>query len=219
MAKETRALTQMYRVDGRDVFMEVCLDGLPIDKVILHFVKYDAQKPVGKRIDADISIYLDVYEARRLSFDIQSGRIVELGKISKNKAEKLTTEKGKKHYPNAVFLSQGGKRAKDNGGIPQARTLELVPGDKVAWVFVAKFSSNAHETPEGLIVMDGKPEAIVRVPLTNEFLKELSFALEYAVQIWALNRFTPVIKENINMSIKAREASIQRAVNAKKQTE
>ena len=94
--------------------------------------------------------------------------------------------------------------------------MELAPGNKLPWVFFAKRSSKAHETAEGLIVMDGTPEETIMVPLSHESLKELSFAIEYAAQIWAMNRFFPVIKEYMRAVMKERQESIRRAIDAKK---
>lgn len=216
MAKETRPLTQMYRIDGKEVFMEVSLDALAIDRVKLKFVRYNASLPIGQRYEAVIDIYLGVFEARRLSFDIQSGRISELGKISKKKSAEESQKTGKKQYPKAVFLSQGGTRAKDNNGHPIARTMELAPGNKLPWVFFAKRSTKAHETPEGLIVMDGVPEDIIMIPVSNDALKEFSFALEYIAEIWALSRFSPVIKDEMKAATKERQALIQQAVEERR---
>lgn len=202
MAKNTRDPEQLYRIDGKNVFCEVMANGLGIDKVCINFVEYNAAASRGDRIKNGIGFYMPIYTAKRLSLDILSGRIALLGKAAKKKAE----EAGQK-YAKAVFEQLGGtpsKFAKD--GIPVARSLTITPGSAQPWILCAK-QGPGHETKEGLIVMD-KCEAIIRVPMSNDIMKELAVALSTAFDIWAQLRFVPVVAPMMQKANAERQAAI-----------
>lgn len=207
--KDTRDLEQVLRIDGKGCFVETMLTGLPYDKVMLGFKAYDRTASPGNRSKSDIAIFMDMYEAQRLSRDILSGRISTLGKIAKEKAK----AEGKQ-YPSAVFENQGGTPAKRTAnGVAIARVFAILPGASQPWVLAAK-QGKAHETPEGLIVMDGKPDTTIRVPVSNEKLKEFALAIETVVRIWEQLRFVPVAAPMMKMAQERRQEAISKAKEA-----
>lgn len=206
MGKEARSAEQIFRIDGKNVFVEITTYGLGIDKVFFNFVEYNTRNAKGQRTSASIGIYMDIFEAQALSRDILSGRIAKLGAMAKEKA----AAKGQK-YASAVFLKQGGKSAKSNKGQAISRIFEITPGDRQPWVLCAK-QGKAHETPQGLIVMDGSPECTIRVPLTNELLKQFALAIEAAVQTWIQLRFVTAAAPAMQISAERRT----QAINQKK---
>lgn len=202
MAKETRDPEQIYRIDGKSVFCEVMATGLGIDKVNINFVEYDVNSPLGQRIKNRVNFFIPVFAAKRLSMDILSGRIPQLGRLAKKKAK----EQGEK-YASAVFEQLGGtpsKYAKD--GIPVARSFTIAPGVSQPWILCAT-QGPGHETKEGLIVMD-KCESKVRIPATNEKLKELAIAIETAYNIWVQLRFVPVVAPMMQVANQKRADAI-----------
>ena len=181
-----RAAEQIYRVDGRNTFLEITTYGLSIDKVYINFVEYDQKAQAGQRTKASIGIYMDMFEAQVLSRDIMSGRISTLGKLAREDA-KAKEQK----YMSPVFTKQGGTSARSNNGQAISRLFEVTPGDRQPWILCAK-QGKAHESGNGLIVMDGAPDCTIRVPLTDSKLKEFALAIEAAVQVWIQLRFAPV---------------------------
>lgn len=205
-SKDARSLEQVYRADGVGCFIELMLNGLPYDKALLNFRQYDKNAAKGQRSKGDIGIFLDVYEAQVLSRDIMSGRIATLGQMERARAQK----EGRK-YPNPVYTNQGGTSAKRSAtGSAIARVFEITPGASQPWVLCAK-QGKAHETPEGLIVMDGKPDTIIRVPVSNSKIKEFALAIETIVRVWEQLRFVPVAAPMMDMAMERRKEAIDRA--------
>lgn len=206
MGKNTRDPEQLYRIDGKNVFCEVMATGLGIDKVCINFVEYNTAASKGDRIKNNIGFYLPVYTAKRLSLDILSGRIASLGNLAKKKA----AETGQR-YAKEVFEQLGGTPSKfAKNGIPVARSFTIAPGASQPWILCAK-QGPGHETKEGLIVMD-KCETTIRVPTSNEFMKELAIALGTAFDIWTQLRFVPVVAPMMQKA----NAERQEAIDAKK---
>lgn len=111
-----------------------------------------------------------------------------------------------------------GTPAKYNNGQAIARTFEIVPGDKAPWILCAK-QGKAHETDKKLIVMDGKPETTIRVPLANEKLKEFALAIEDLVQLWFHMRFAPVVAPAMQLAAEKRNAAINEKKEESAQTQ
>ena len=203
LMKDNRDLAQVYRIDGRNCFCEIMLDGLPYDKVLLNFKSYDLSKAEGTRTVADNSIFMDIYTAEVFARDILSGRMATLAKIARKKAK----DAGSK-YPEAVFENLGGTPAKRRpDGIALARVLNLVPGVAQPWILCAK-QGPGHETKEGLIVMD-KQEQLVRVPVaSDQKLKEIALSVERVTRLWEQYRFGPVVAPMMETARKRREEAI-----------
>lgn len=203
--KDNRDLEQVLRIDGKSVFMEVMLSGLPYDKVLLNFVSYDATAAAGARASGSVGIFIDILDAQVLAHDILGGRISALGQKSKKHAQ----ETGAK-YPDPVYESLGGipgKRCPD--GVPVARVFQISPGTTQPWVFCAK-QGKGHETDKGLIVLD-KLEHAVRVPMTNAMLKKFAFSLQAVYDVWVMTRFTSVIKPVMQQALARRQQTIDAA--------
>lgn len=203
--KNTRDAEQILRIDGRGAFVEITTQGLPIDKVYFGFIQYDKNAAKGQRISGSIGIYMNVLEAQVLSRDILSGRILKLGQIEIKRIKENDIK-----YASPVFLKQGGTPAASNNGQAIARHFEVTPGSSQPWILCAK-QGKAHETKEGLIVMDGTPDVTVRVPLSNDKLKEFALAIEAAVQTWIQLRFVPATAEAMQVAAEKRTEAINKA--------
>lgn len=204
--KDGRDLEQVYRLDGKNCFVENILNGLPYDKVLLNFCQYDKSAAKGQRRRGEVGIFMDIYEAQVFSRDIMSGRIAQLGRASQEKAKR----EGKK-YADAVFESQGGTPAKKTpNGIAIARSFTLSPGASQPWVLCAR-QGKAHETSEGLIVMDGVPETTIRVPASSAKLKEFALSIETVVRIWEQLRYVPIAAPMVQAAQDRRRSIIDQA--------
>ena len=203
--KDNRDLQQVLRIDAKNVFLEVMLSGLIYDKVLVNFKSYDLNQPSGSRTQAEIGIFMDMYDAELFARDIMSGRIFKLAQ----KAVREAHEK-KSKYPNHVYESLGGIPGKKQpDGIPIARVLQLSPGSDLPWVFCAK-QGPGHETKEGLIVLDHADQTI-RVPMYDESLKKFAIALERVTRIWEQLRFMPVREEPMRIAQARRQQVIDNA--------
>lgn len=205
-----RNSNQVWRTDGRNCFLEVLSGSLPIDKADLHFVSYDEKLQVGQRQTASIHIYLDVFDAERLSSDILSGRICKLAENSAKEAKASGTQ-----YPGAVFTQIGGTPAKNNpDGVTICRKFTISPGTKFPFLLEAGVYPG-EETPDGLIKPAGKPTSIVRLPLTADRLKDFAHALDLLFHLWGMAKFLPVVQPVMDERRERNEAEIQGRIAAK----
>jgi len=199
-----RNLEQILRIDGKGAFMEITTNGLPIDKVSFGFVQYDKTAEKGQRMSGNVNIYMNVLEAQVLARDIMSGRLATLKKHEVKRA-KAAGEK----YAKSVFSKQGGTPAAANNGQAIGRLFEITPGANQPWVLCAK-QGKAHETQEGLIVMD-KVETTIRVPCSDSSLKQLALAIEAAVQTWIQLKFIPAAAPAMQVAMDKRRDEINKA--------
>lgn len=203
--KDSRDLKQIYRADGKGCFMEVTGEGLPLDKVHIRFLQYNVGASKGSRMKQSIDFFINPFAAGVLCQDILSGRLAAMAKkeLAKTKAE------GRK-YANSIYMKQGGTSSKNSAtGTPTAKTFEITPGSAQPWILVAK-QGPGHETPQGLIVMD-KAEATIRVPMTNDVIKEFALALDTTRRLWEQLRYVPVLAESMKMAEDRRREAIEKA--------
>ncbi len=205
--KDNRSLEQVWRADSADSFVEVMLTGLVYDKVLLNFCRYDASKEKNQRMIGSVGVFMDIYEAQRLARDILSGRICALGTAAKKKA----AETGSKYAPNVFSVSGGTSASRRSDGKAVARTFSIAPGSKYPWILCA-MQGEGEEVGSGLIKMKGKADVIVRVPLSNEKLKELALAIETVERIWEQSRFMPVVQDMMDEALARRKSVIDKAM-------
>ena len=60
--------------------------------------------------------------------------------------------------------------------------------------------------------MKGKADVIVRVPLSNEKLKELALAIETVERIWEQSRFMSVVQDMMDEALARRKSVIDKAM-------
>lgn len=150
---------------------------------------------------------MDIYEAQRLARDILSGRICALGTAAKKKA----AETGSKYAPNVFSVSGGTSASRRSDGKAVARTFSIAPGSKYPWILCA-MQGEGEEVGSGLIKMKGKADVIVRVPLSNEKLKELALAIETVERIWEQSRFMSVVQDMMDEALARRKSVIDKAM-------
>ncbi len=205
---ERRSPAQFMKISAEGVFMEVMLDALKIDKVFLNFVKHDDSRPEKQRIVAEIGIYLDPWEAARLGGDILSGKLAALARKERKRVaaeqEKMSGAK-KTIYPRHIWdsrsgvsatkLASWGKDRKD--GMSLSKWFKVSPGLKAAWVISAE-SGPGEETGKGIIEPRYKaPENIIRIPMSDDCIKEFGKALDAILYAYAAERVHMVLNANI----------------------
>lgn len=175
---------QVIRKDGNGVFFELVLDYVGIDKIGFGFSSYDKTKPKGSRQKDYILFYLDMFHAALIAHDIISGRYAAIA--SKNKKNSPS------QYPPAVLEVMRGT-AYEKQAI--SRVLSLTPGDRKPWLLKAEQGAGTKQ-PSGIIspAFGKNPDASVRVPLTNDDLKEIALAIKETVSLWTMHRFSPSVK-------------------------
>lgn len=175
---------QIFRADGKNVFVEVLRSGFAIGKVILNFIEYNTQKSAGSRVNKNVMIYLDIPLFLQIAQDFKSGRYAALS------AKALETAKnGGYQYAKEIYTHLGGVSAKNLAsrgksrpdGKSISRQFKITPGMKQPWILSGEIGMG-EENEKGLIVPRGRPEKIIRVPLTTEIFKQLILITEVEIQ-------------------------------------
>lgn len=184
----TKFPDQVFRIDGKDAFLEVLCSPASFDKVGINFVTYDKNKPAGQREKDKVMIYLDIFEAQVLAGDILSGRISALAQVNRQKAKDAGNT-----YPDAVYTKLGGTPAKntpDNRAV--SRQFQVVPGAQKPWILAA-MSGPGREQASGLISPDGRPTTTIRIPMDDEGIKQFAYSLQAVANVWTFAKFLPVV--------------------------
>lgn len=187
---------QVFRQDGKNCFMELTTFGLARDKISLNFVNYNTSAEKGGRVSGNVMLYLDIHKAEGLAHDILSGRMAKMAVAAKAKA----AEAGYK-YARDIFCDMTGsapEKAKRADGMGMSRQFKITPGAKLPWILSAE-SGPGRVEGTGIIApaySTGKAECIVRIPMTDDQLKQLALAIKAMCELWYMFKFWPVIGED-----------------------
>ena len=190
MAKEVN-IHQIIRFDGRNVFMEVMDSAFEIGKVMMNFKEYDLSKPQGQRFTKEVTIYMDIHEFERLAHDIKF-RFID--RIAHNARQQQKA--GGYKFCKEIYTDMGGttreslakrNQSRDDNK-DESRLFKITPGDKMPWILSSeKGAGKRLET--GLIAPDGKPDMIIRVPLSDNDFRKFAIVVDNEIQAWrVLNR-------------------------------
>lgn len=187
---ETR---QIIRLDARNSFVEFMADAFEIDKVKINFIQYDASKEVGSRTTSNISIYMDLGEARVFCRRILNGYYDK--KIAEEKNKK---EANPSYYYQSVMETLGGTSAKtlatrnqsrlDGKSLSRSFSVEVSTIDSVCYCLIGKCGPG-NENEKGLIVPCGKAEQTVRIPLTKNKAEELALTLKDHIAAYTASKY------------------------------
>ena len=75
---------------------------------------------------------------------------------------------------------------------PESRQFKIVPGDKYPWILQAE-AGPGKMLETGLIAPDGKPDAVIRIPMTDKDFRK--FAISVVSEINSYKVFTRFGKE------------------------
>lgn len=185
MAKEG-SLNQIIRFDGRNVFVEVLDSAFEIGKIMLAFKEYDLSKPQGQRFVNEITIYMDITEFETLAHDI---KIRYIDREAKKARELQKT--GNYKFCKEIYIDMGGTTleslARRNQSRPdkkdESRIFKITPGDKMPWILSAEKGAGKR-TETGLIAPDGKPDVVIRVPLSDKDFRKFAIVVDNEIQAW-----------------------------------
>jgi hypothetical protein len=184
--------TQIFRVDGKNSFMEVLNVAFPIGKVQFNFVEYDEQtNKQTKKLD----IYMDALQAVALAERILNGEFArmvadakaakkfngmmvtnytsfftDMGGISEEKVEKKF-EDYQKQYP---FLQKGQAIS---------RQFKIQTGSKYPWVLRAEYGPGK-SSDTGLIVPQGSAPLFINLPVDADSFYKMAVAIKYSYQAY-----------------------------------
>jgi hypothetical protein len=188
--------TQIFRVDGKNSFMEVLNIAFPIGKVQFNFVEYDEKtNKQTKKLD----IYMDALQAVALAERILSGDFAamvqnaktsgkfngmnvttytsfftDMGGISEEKVAKKF-EDYQKQYP---FVKEGQAIS---------RQFKIQTGSKYPWVLRAEYGPGK-SSDTGLIVPQGNAPVYINLPVDADSFYKMAVAIKYSYQAY-LNQY------------------------------
>lgn len=182
---------QIIRFDGKNVFMEVMNSAFTIGKVQINFIEYDVKAEKNNRQKKNIPLYIDIDKFLVLANDIITGRMTQLGKLSKD-----AQQKGGHKYAKEIFADLGGisakvleKRGKSRpDGKSLSRQFKITPGDKIPWIISGEVGAG-EENDTGLIVPKGYPEEAVRVPLSDEDFKKFAIVVKAHIEAYLASQY------------------------------
>ena len=188
--------TQIFRVDGKNCFMEVLNTAFPIGKVQFNFVEYDEKtNKQTKKLD----IYMDILQAVALAERILSGEFgnmvasakaagkfngmtvntytsffVDMGGISEDKVAK----KFEDYQKQCSFLKEGQAIS---------RQFKIQTGSKYPWVLRAEYGPGK-SSDTGLIVPQGNAPVYINLPVDADSFFKMAVAIKYSYQAY-LNQY------------------------------
>ncbi|MCM3390252.1 hypothetical protein M3649_19320 [Ureibacillus chungkukjangi] len=190
--KEINEENKIIIIHAKNVFIEV-KNAFEIGQIQITLSKYDPSQEKFKKIEKSIDIYMSFDKFLLFSNDVLSGRISALAKLEREKQKKEGNE-----YCVAIYVIKGGtpeeklkgtgKERKDGKSV--SRQFKITPGKNSPWVLSGE--SGPGEIKNGLIIpcyVKGKPEVIVRVPLTDEELKRLVLIVNAHVQAYINSQY------------------------------
>lgn len=198
MARE-KSPKQIIRFDGKNVFLEGMNSAFSIGKVQVNFIEYDVNAEKKNRQKKNISMYININKFLLLANDVLSGRFGFLA----NEARTLAKTKGYK-YCKEIYVDMGGmssksvtaKKEKDKNffsfDIPAgkclSRQLKITPGDRMPWILSAE-QGLGEENETGLIVPQGNPLEIVRVPFTDDDFKTFVLVIKTHIEAYLTSQY------------------------------
>jgi len=146
---------QIYRLDGKNCFVEAMNNCFSIGKVLLNFCAYDTTQEKGNRLTKSIPIYISFDEWDYLAHEVYGKEFQGysiLGGMS------------------SVKLAQKGKKRADGKAL--SRRLSLEKGQKKPWILKAEVGPG-EEMGTGLIKPAGPADQSVVIGMDYKTLKML----------------------------------------------
>lgn len=188
--------TQIFRVDGKNSFMEVLNVAFPIGKVQFNFVEYDEKtNKQTKKLD----IYMDALQAVALAERILSGDFAKM--VADAKAAKKFNGLMVNNYT-SFFTDMGGiseekvaKKLEDyqkqypflQEGQAISRQFKIQTGSKYPWVLRAEYGPGK-SSDTGLIVPQGNAPVFINLPVDADSFYKMAVAIKYSYQAY-LNQY------------------------------
>lgn len=188
--------TQIFRVDGKNSFMEVLNVAFPIGKVQFNFVEYDEK--TNKQVKK-LDIYMDALQAVALAERILSGDFAAM--VNNAKAAGKFNGMTVSNYT-SFFTDMGGisedkveKKLEDyqkqysfvKPGMAISRQFKIQTGQKYPWVLRAEYGPGK-SSDTGLIVPQGNAPVYINLPVDADSFYKMAVAIKYSYQAY-LNQY------------------------------
>lgn len=185
---------QLYKIEARNSFVEFMSDAFNIDKLKINFVQYDATKASGSRITNDITVYLDIAEARLFCNRILNGKFYR--DIEKEKEKKAQDSK---YFAQPVYCILGGVSAEtlaargqkrpDGKSLSRSFLVEISTASKYAFALTAT-SGPGTTSSTGLIIPEPKNiEKTIRIPVTENEAEKLALCLKDNIKAYTASQY------------------------------
>lgn len=189
--------TQIFRVDGKNSFMEVLNVAFPIKKVQFNFVEYDPNQ--NNKQTKKLDIYMDAWLAASLAERILSGAFGDM--VEKAKATGKFNGAAINPYT-SFFTDMGGiseeKVARNFSSFKEkypflqqgqaiSRQLKIQTGSKYPWVLRAEYGPG-QSSEKGLIVPQGASPMFINLPVDADSFYKMAVAIKMSYQAY-LNQY------------------------------
>lgn len=189
--------TQIFRVDGKNTFLEALNVAFPIKKLQINFIEYDPAQ--NNKQTKKLDIYMDILQAVALSERILSGEFASM--VEKAKAANKFAGSPITPYT-SFFTDMGGiseeKVAKNFDSLKErypflqkgqaiSRQLKIQTGSKYPWVLRAEYGPG-QSSDKGLIVPQGNAPIFINIPIDSDSFFKMAVAIKYSYQAY-LNQY------------------------------
>lgn len=186
--------TQIFRADGKNVFMEVVNAALPIKKFQFNFIEYD---PNTNKQTQRLDIYMEALRAATLAERILNGEfnraVMKAKKEGVMDGETIQINDFTSYFTDMGGLSEEAvaKRFNDlhekypfvQQGLAVSRQLKVQAGKKSPWILRAEYGLGK-SSDTGLIVPQGKPAMCINVPMTADSFFKMAMAIKTSYQAY-----------------------------------
>lgn len=188
-----KANNQIYRIDGKNCFVECMTDGMDIGQIVMNFVTYNTSLEKGSRQTNFIPIYLSIPEFLALAENFANGEIARKASLAR------AALAGKTGFVEPLYCVLGGtsaKKLREQGkarpdGKSLSRKMSIAAGEKYPYLLIAE--QGVGETDMmGLIVPKftaKTAEARVSVPVKEESLQQMFAIAKVYIQAYITRRF------------------------------
>ncbi|MEG1299568.1 MAG: hypothetical protein RSC93_02500 [Erysipelotrichaceae bacterium] len=210
---------QIFRVDGKDKFLEVQASAMNISKIKLLLRSYDKTKQKGDKVKNDIEYYLSFEDALVLCQDILSGRLAALAKLEKKRKEQCVKE-GKPAYPLPLITYEGGipadklaKKGKSRkDGKALFRRFNISSGDKIPFILSLEYGPGNPGKNNGVIAAysgTSNAEAFEKLGMSAKDIKRLAVTIEMHIKAYTMAKYNLIaISQEMNYLKKEIETNI-----------
>lgn len=189
--------TQIFRLDGKNSFMEILNSAFSIKKVQFNFIEYDPND--NNKQTKKLEIYMDVLQAVALAERILSGEFASM--VEKAKATGRFGGFNITQYT-SYFTDMGGvseeKVAKNFSSYKErfpflqpnqaiSRQFKIQTGSKYPWVLRAEYGPG-QSSDKGLIVPQGTAPIYINMPVDADSFFKMAVAIKTSYQAY-LNQY------------------------------
>lgn len=192
--------TQIFRIDGKDCFVEILNASLPIKKFQFNFIEYGGEDHKQKQ---RLDIYMDALKAVALAERVLNGEfersVLKAKRDGVLNGESITVNDFTSYFTDMGGISEAGVEAKFDAikakypfaekGKAISRQLKIQAGKKSPWVIRAEYGLGK-SSDTGLIVPNGKPLAAITIPCSYDSLYQMAVAIKYSYQAYISQYYT-----------------------------